>query len=244
MFTQCRTAVALVLAMNTMVGGGSAALSQDAAVVLNTPDEGKVPRPMQCHARSLDDAARATVQRLAQIRGTNERRAEVASASAASRHTFQEWEAVACDLLQQKRLTPQQYVSLVDDVLPLLAPSAPLPRPELLEPKGGGVHDHYPRRLSVTWKPVTDAVQYLVEVQYRNLRPERAGDGSMRLEDAGWAPHNDGLHSASVLGAGATFHFIGAQRGRVRSAGRRQWRSGSSVVMARLSFHALSGSIR
>ena len=38
----------------------------------------------------------------------------------------------------------------------------------------------------------------------------------MRLEDAGWAPHNDGLHSASVSGAGATFHFIGAQRGRVR----------------------------
>ena len=90
-----------------------------AAVVFNTPDEGKCPRPMQCHARSLDDVASATVQRLAQIRGANERRAEVASASAASRHTFQEWEAVACDLLQQKRLTPQQYVSLVDEATPV-----------------------------------------------------------------------------------------------------------------------------
>lgn len=217
MVGHCRASAAMVLVVSAMAVAASAALAQDAAVVLNTPVEGEVPRPMQCRARALDEAASATVQHLAQSRSKNERRAEIASASAASRHTFLEWEAVACDLFQQKRLLPQQYVSLLDDVLPLLAPPAPLPRPKLLEPKAGGVHDHYPRRLAVRWKPIAGAVQYLVEVQDRYyVRPERAGDGSRRLKDAGWAPHNDGLHSAAVSGAAATFHFIGAQPGRVR----------------------------
>ena len=218
MRTRYRMAAAtMLLAINTVAAGGSARLGrQSDATVLNTPDEGTTLRPMKCRTPPVDEAASLVLEHRAQDGGSERRRAEAGREAAPPRHTFPEWEALACELLRQKRITPEQYVTLVDNTLPLLAPSAALPRPELFDPKSGAVFDHYPRRTIVSWKRVTDAAQYLIEVQYVKMHLERAADGSIRLKDTGWAPHNDGLQSAVVSGESAIFHFVGAQRGRVR----------------------------
>lgn len=191
-------------------------LAQGDAVVLNTPDEGKSPRPIQCRPPGHDEAVSQAVEQAARRRGSSQQRADLLRQSASAERTFIEWEASMCDALQHKKMTPAQYVSLVDEVLPKVSTLAALPRAQLLEPKNGAVLDVYPRRTLVSWKQVAGAAQYLVEVQYRAVRVEHAGDGSARLEEVGWEPHNDGLHSALVSGTSAAFHFIGMQRGRVR----------------------------
>ena len=211
------TATVVLLTIATCGGLSSfASVAQSELPVLNTPDEGKTSRPIHCRSLPNDEPAGRALEQAAQKRDSTQRRAELLRQSAMTTHTFPEWEALACELLRQKRITDEQYVRVVDQTLPKVSPTIAGPRPELLEPKNGAVFDHYPRRTLVSWKPVAGAAHYLLEVQYRSMRRERSGDGRIYLEDAGWAPHNDGLHSASVLGTGAVFHFIGMQRGRVR----------------------------
>lgn len=194
----------------------SALLKQSDVPVLNAPDEGKVSRPIRCRQRIDDEPAARAIQQLARGAEPLQARAEILRQSAMTTHTFDEWEVLGCQLLAQRSINAKQYIDFVDETLPRLVPFGSLPRVELLEPRNGAIYDHYPRRTAVSWRPVARAVRYLVEVQQEALRPERAGDGSVRLEHAGWAPHNDGLHSAAVTGTGAVFYFIGAQQGRVR----------------------------
>ncbi len=207
---------AVVIAASTISATLSARSEfQSEPGILNAPDEGKAPGPIRCRNAPDDAVARTALQQVLKSPQAAQQDLEQLRA-ATTTHRFPEWEAFTCELLRQKQITDQQYVQAVDDILPSIAASGTLPRPELLEPKNGGTFDHYPRRMTVSWERVAGAAQYLVEVQYRGMRGKRASDGSMQLEDAGWAPHNDGLHSAFVSQTSAVFYFIGAQRGRVR----------------------------
>lgn len=214
--TPRRVAAAAILLLS-LFHTRSAALppGQDAVPTLNAPDEGKTSRLMTCRTPPDDAAASSALEQLAKgaSRGSG---ADFLRQAAPVSRTFVEWEALTCQLLLEKRITPDHYVRLVDETLPRVSAAVALPRPELLEPKNRAVFDHYPRRTVVSWNPVNGASRYLVEVQYRPMRPERAGDGTVRFEELGWAPHNDGVHSALTLGTSAVFHFIGMQRGRVR----------------------------
>lgn len=217
MLRSCAGMLILFVGARTLSpSASSGVLKQSDVPVLNAPDEGLVARPIQCRQRIDDEPAARAIQQLARSADPHRTHAEILRQSAMTPHTFDEWEVLGCQLLAQGNINVKQYIDFVDETLPRLVPFVSLPRVELLEPKNGAIYDHYPRRTAVSWKAAAGAVRYLVEVQQEELRPGRAGDGSIRLEHVGWVPHNDGLHSAAVTGTDAVFYFIGAQQGRVR----------------------------
>ena len=72
--------------------------------------------------------------------------------------------------------------------------------PILVSPDNNTFFYHYPRDMTLAWKPVPGADSYLVEIQYYD-----PGDGSWH----DW-------YNETVLNASYTFSFVGMQSGRWR----------------------------
>ncbi|HMD99435.1 MAG TPA: hypothetical protein VKM93_19170 [Terriglobia bacterium] len=77
-----------------------------------------------------------------------------------------------------------------------------LATPALLTPQEGQTFSNFPRSTTVTWRPVTSATQYRVEVQYAYLTQQ----GTV------WS----GEYNEVIAGTAYKFNFVGAQPGRCR----------------------------
>ena len=75
--------------------------------ILNAPDAGKVPRPIQCRDAPDDATARSALQQVLQSGGTAQHGAETLRAAPIVR-TFPQREALTCELRREKQITDQQ----------------------------------------------------------------------------------------------------------------------------------------
>ena len=84
-------------------------------------------------------------------------------------------------------------------VVPLTASSAPEP----VSPPVGATFSHVPRTTQVTWKPLSGAIGYVIEWDYK--------DGSHW-----WSEAHSGAMTKLVQDTAFTFEHVGAQAGRWR----------------------------
>jgi hypothetical protein len=139
--------------------------AQAEAVVLNTADEGPTPTPMRCREGVAADETLNALQQVIQAPASQSQRAEKLRNVYPDATGFQSWELPSCELLLRRRITDQQYLTFLDETVPLLITRASLSTPELQEPKEGAVFNVYPRRTAVSWKAVPGAAKYVLEVQ-------------------------------------------------------------------------------
>jgi len=88
---------------------------------------------------------------------------------------------------------------------PLVTAMDPTPwgAPVLVSPNSGTKLSHWPRATTLTWQPVTGAVSYRVDYQYK--------DGDVWVTHGGSPATVTGINNASY-----TFNFVGDQPGRWR----------------------------
>lgn len=120
----------------------------------------------------------------------------------------------------QRASPPQPTATPVPTATPIPReepPQEPTPFPEwldapvLVSPADGTVYDHFPRNTTITWAPVANAENYLVELEYCDPQGCQV-----------WAYPLGGFPTLTI-NTSYSFVFVGAQPGRWRVCAQAQW---------------------